>query len=124
MPVKPEHRWPIDWPQLSAMIRFQRAKGRCECGRPHGQMVLLGDGHWWNAESNTRANVRGCALRHVEVLLRRAPVDPPPDAKLVAVKAAARERERSLFIFCFEPSLAWRAAINWTSLNAVCCFHD
>jgi len=51
-------------------------------------------------------------------------VDPPPDAELVAVKAAARDRERLLFIFCFEPSLAWRAAINWTSLNAVCCFHD
>ena len=38
MPVRPEYKWfyPIDWPQLSAVIRFERAKGRCErCGRPH-----------------------------------------------------------------------------------------
>jgi len=33
MPIRPQYRWlyPIDWPQLSAMIRFERAKGRCEC---------------------------------------------------------------------------------------------
>ncbi len=30
----------IDWPQLSVVIRFGRAKGRCEaCKRPHGQIV-------------------------------------------------------------------------------------
>ncbi|GJE14743.1 hypothetical protein FOHLNKBM_5818 [Methylobacterium longum] len=41
MPIRPEHRffYPIDWAQLSAVIQFGRAKGRCEgCGRPHGQM--------------------------------------------------------------------------------------
>ncbi|TXM92618.1 hypothetical protein FV223_11255 [Methylobacterium sp. WL116] len=47
MPIRREHRffYPIDWPQLSAMIRFERAKGRCEvCARPHGQRVFhLGD---------------------------------------------------------------------------------
>ena len=52
MPIRPEYRWlyPIDWPQLSAMIRFARAGGRCEhCGRPHGKLVLhLGDGRWWD----------------------------------------------------------------------------
>ena len=40
MPIRREHRfyYPIDWPQLSTVIRFGRAKGRCEgCGRPHGQ---------------------------------------------------------------------------------------
>ena len=54
MPIRPEHRWlyPIDWPQLSAVIRFERAKGRCEhCVRPHGQLVChLGDGRWWDQE--------------------------------------------------------------------------
>ena len=54
MPIRPEYRWlyPIDWPQLSAMIRFARAGGRCEhCGRPHGEIVLhLGDGRWWDAK--------------------------------------------------------------------------
>ena len=48
MPIRPEYRflYPIDWPQLSAMIRFARAGGRCErCGRPHGQLIWhLGDG--------------------------------------------------------------------------------
>ena len=46
--IRHEHRWfyPIDWPQLSAAIRFGRAKGRCErCRRPHGRLVFhLGDG--------------------------------------------------------------------------------
>ncbi len=52
MPIRREYRWlyPIDWPQLSAQIRFARAGGRCEhCGRPHGKLVLhLGDGRWWD----------------------------------------------------------------------------
>jgi hypothetical protein len=43
MPIRREYRWlyPIDWPQLSASIRFGRAKGRCErCRRPHGRLVF------------------------------------------------------------------------------------
>ncbi|OHV17560.1 hypothetical protein BK022_04780 [Methylorubrum extorquens] len=55
MPIRREHRffYPIDWPQLSAVIRFGRAKGRCEaCGRPHGRTVFsLGDGRWWDADA-------------------------------------------------------------------------
>jgi len=55
MPIRPEHRffYPIDWAQLSAVIRFGRAKGCCEgCGRPHRRMVYhLGDGRWWDAEA-------------------------------------------------------------------------
>jgi hypothetical protein len=51
VPIRREHRWfyPIDWPQLSAVIRFRRAQGRSEsCGRPHGRLVYhLGDGRWW-----------------------------------------------------------------------------
>ncbi|MGU3387175.1 hypothetical protein ACLBYG_21885 [Methylobacterium sp. D53M] len=54
MPIRPEHRffYPIDWPQLSAVIRFGRAKGRCEgCGRPHmRQIVHLGDGRWFDGD--------------------------------------------------------------------------
>ena len=48
MPIRKELRYfyPIDWPQLSAWVRFVRAKGCCEaCGRPHGKIVHhLGDG--------------------------------------------------------------------------------
>ena len=54
MPIAPENRWlyPIDWRELSRLIRFERAKGRCErCGRPHGRDVVhLGDGTWWDEE--------------------------------------------------------------------------
>ena len=66
MPIRREHRWlyPIDWPQLSAVIRFRRAGGRCEgCKRPHGALVYhLGDGRWWDAEASTWRNGHGRPL--------------------------------------------------------------
>lgn len=33
MPIRPENkaRYPKNWKEISAFIRFQRAKGRCEC---------------------------------------------------------------------------------------------
>jgi hypothetical protein len=66
MPIHLRYRWlyPIDWPQLSALIRFERAKGRCEfCGRPHGREIRhLGDGRWWDEENRTWRNGRGRAL--------------------------------------------------------------
>ena len=69
MPIRPEYRWlyPIDWPQLSALIRFGRARGRCEdCGRPHGQLVChLDDGRWWDAEQGAWRNSEGRILRRV-----------------------------------------------------------
>ena len=56
MPINPQQRWfyPIDWLQLSAAIRFKRAKGRCEaCRRPHGKLVChLGNGRWWDPEAS------------------------------------------------------------------------
>jgi hypothetical protein len=67
MPIAPEHRWfyPIDWRELSRVIRFTRAKGRCEqCGRPHGQEVMhLGDGTWWDAERGAWRNGHGKRVR-------------------------------------------------------------
>jgi hypothetical protein len=67
VPIRPEYRWlyPIDWPQLSALIRFERAAGRCEaCGRPHGQRVWhLGDGRWWDAEQGAWRSGKGRVLR-------------------------------------------------------------
>jgi hypothetical protein len=66
MPIRREYRWfyPIDWPQLSAAIRFGRANGRCEhCRRPHGRLIFhLGDGRWWDDEAATWRNGRGRAL--------------------------------------------------------------
>ncbi|WP_132251531.1 hypothetical protein [Methylobacterium segetis] len=67
MPIRREHRffYPIDWPQLSIVIRFRRAGGRCEgCGRPHGHRVVhLGDGRWWDAATGVWRDGRGKALR-------------------------------------------------------------
>jgi hypothetical protein len=57
MPIRREDRafYPIDWPELSAVIRFRRARGRCEgCGRPHRRIVChLGDGRWWDGDAAT-----------------------------------------------------------------------
>lgn len=69
MPIAREHRWlyPINWRELSALIRFGRAKGQCEhCGRPHGRdIVHLGDGTWWD---DTRARWRDGRGRGVRAL--------------------------------------------------------
>lgn len=63
MPIAREHRWlyPIDWRELSAFIRFGRAKGRCEhCRRPHGRDVLhLGDGRWWDEDARRWRDGKG-----------------------------------------------------------------
>jgi hypothetical protein len=54
MPIRPENRWlyPIDWQQLSHVIRFERAGARCErCARPHLRRIShLGDGRWWDTD--------------------------------------------------------------------------
>lgn len=78
MPIAPEHRWlyPIDWRELSNLIRFRRAGGRCEhCRRPHGRTVLhLGDGRWWDEEGAVWRDGRGRRVRRL----------PAPDTRPVA----------------------------------------
>jgi hypothetical protein len=63
MPIRKEIRgfYPIDWSELSAVIRFERAKGRCEgCGRPHGKTIWhFGDGRWFDPDAATWRNDRG-----------------------------------------------------------------
>ena len=54
MPIRPQLRWlyPIDWPQLSALIRFDRSKGRCEgCGRRMARSCTT----WVTADGTTRS---------------------------------------------------------------------
>jgi len=67
MPIRPSQRWfyPIDWRELSQVIRFDRAGGRCEqCGRPHLQWVVVGpDGAWWDEERQRWRDHRGRRLR-------------------------------------------------------------
>ena len=71
MPIRPEHRWfyPIDWRELSATIRFRRAKGRCErCARPHGRDVYhLGDGRWFDEERSHWRDDHGRRVRGIPV---------------------------------------------------------
>ncbi len=68
---RPQFRWfyPIDWRELSAVIRFKRAQSRCErCRRPHGHVVYhLGDGRWWDEAERTWRNGRGRKLKGVAV---------------------------------------------------------
>jgi hypothetical protein len=67
MPITPENRclYPIDWRELSQLIRFKRAKGRCECcGRPHGtEVVHQGDGTRWDTEREVWRDGRGRRVR-------------------------------------------------------------
>ncbi len=51
------------------MIRFERAKGRCEqCARPHGSEVRhLGDGRWFDEELRSWRDGRGRPLRCVAI---------------------------------------------------------
>ncbi len=94
MPIKRTLRgfYPIDWRQLSDVIRFERAGGRCEtCGRPHGRMIShLGDGRWFDPESEVWRDGQGRAvdwvdhptyrgqLRRTKVILATAHLDHDP----------------------------------------------
>ncbi len=110
MPIAREHRWlyPIDWRELSDLIRFRRAKGQCEhCRRPHGRDVLhLGDGVWWDEDAAIWRDGRGRRLRYLPApheLPHVQPglfgIDPPAVARGAVVRISARlicRRSRSL----------------------------
>lgn len=75
MPIRAENRWlyPIDWTQLSAAIRFDRAGGCCErCGRPHLQRVPhLGDGRWWDGKRRCWRSAEGRRIAALRVPLAK-----------------------------------------------------
>jgi hypothetical protein len=59
MPIKPELRWlyPIDWRELSAAVRFGRARGRRGvCRRPHGATV-------WRLDNGRRSDEHALTWR-------------------------------------------------------------
>jgi hypothetical protein len=93
LPIKRELRWfyPIDWPEISRRVRFERAGGVCEgCGRPHGETVrCLPDGRWFDAARRTWRSGRGrparwpdiedaVAFRQTRVILAAAHLDHDP----------------------------------------------
>src|SRR4028118_1443391 len=104
MPIRPEYRWlyPIDWPQLSAVIRFSRAKGQCEgCGRPHGQIVChLGDGRWWDPERQTWRDGEGSRVRGVGALDLLAQVRTTHVVLETAHRDPTNNSPRNLVAFC------------------------
>ena len=93
MPINRELRWfyPIDWPEISRRVRFERAGGVCEgCGRPHGETVrCLPDGRWFDTVRHTWRSGRGrparwpdieeaVAFRQTRVILAAAHLDHDP----------------------------------------------
>jgi len=70
MPIKKELKgfYPIDWYELSRVIRFERAGGRCErCGRPHGQVIShLGDGRWFDPDAEIWRDGQGRAIGWID----------------------------------------------------------
>ncbi len=71
MPINRELRWfyPIDWPEISRRVRFERAGGVCEgCGRPHAETVrCLPDGRWFDTVRHTWRNGRGRPARWPDI---------------------------------------------------------
>ena len=109
MPIRPEHRWlyPIDGPQLSGLIRFDRAKGRCEhCGRPHGHLVHhLGDGRWWDEEYGIWRNGHGRPLRSLAAPDELSPALPVSTTRVVLACAhldhdPTNNKRRNLAALC------------------------
>jgi hypothetical protein len=93
MPIKPEMRgfYPINWPEISRRVRFERAAGMCQgCGRPHGVAVrCLPDGRWFDATHHIWRNGRGrpsrwpdlietARMRQTRVVLAAAHLDHDP----------------------------------------------
>lgn len=72
MPIRRELQgfYPIDWDQLSRVIRFERAKGRCEmCGRPHGRRIYhLGDGRWFDPDDEVWRDGQGRVIAWIDFL--------------------------------------------------------
>ena len=67
MPICRELRplYPPNWPELSQLVRFERAGGACQvCGRPHGERVrCLPDGRWFDQARNIWRDRRGRPAR-------------------------------------------------------------
>jgi hypothetical protein len=75
MPIRRELRplYPPNWPELSQLVRFERAGGVCQvCRRPHGERVrCLPDGCWFDPARNTWRDRRGRPARWPDLVEAR-----------------------------------------------------
>jgi len=94
VPLRRELRplYPPHWPEISRLIRFVRAGGRCErCGRPHlAEIWQLADGRWLDDRAGIWRDDAGqlapwpdllelaAAARHARVILAAAHLDHDP----------------------------------------------
>lgn len=67
MPIRPILRplYPMNWRELSARVRFERASGKCQrCRRPHLALIrCLPDGRWFDSSEAMWRDQRGRPTR-------------------------------------------------------------
>lgn len=128
MPIRPQHRWlyPIDWPRLSALVRFSRARGRCECcRRPHGRMVShLSDGRWWDEQDRTWRDGQGRPVQSDDLPFPTAPG--VRSTKVVLATAhlhhdPTNNRMRNLKAFCQRYHMLHAPALANAIYASACC---
>ena len=105
MPIRPalRARYPRNWPEISARVRFAHAGSLCQrCKRPHLATIrCLPDGRWFDSASRTWRNGRGrnarwpdlidaTGMRMTRVVLAAAHLDHDP----------ANNRTRNLRAMC------------------------
>ena len=93
MPIRRDLRalYPRNWAEISRIVRFVRAGGRCQmCGRPHGVVLrCLPDGRWLDPEQHVWRDARGrparwpdledfARTRHSRAVLAAAHLDHDP----------------------------------------------
>ena len=107
MPIRRQLRWlyPIDWPQISAAVRFTRAGGRCEhCGRPHGRTIVhLGDGRWWDEQAGVWRSGKGRVLSTLVAPVGKEPGLPTTKVSLATAHLdhdPGNNRPRNLKALC------------------------
>ena len=72
MPIRRDLRdlYPVNWTDVSRIVRFERAAGRCQtCRRPHGLVVrCLPDGRWYDPQMQTWRTGKGRPCRWPDLI--------------------------------------------------------
>jgi hypothetical protein len=72
MPIRRDLRglYPANWAEVSRIVRFERAEGRCQvCRRPHGYVIrCLADGRWYDPQMRTWRTGKGRPCRWPDLM--------------------------------------------------------